>query len=157
VRACAASGRLATITVAGTLGGPGLSTALDRRVAAAADVDGWVLAGTGSSRAAANNAVHERAAALEERSGRLVRAGFVTCAPGLADVVAQLRSDGAHRIGVLPWFLAPGRLLDRAIAGARRAGARVMAEPLADDPDVAAAVWARHDTAVRRVASLAQR
>lgn len=48
--------------------------------------------------------------------------------PGVADVVARLRSEGAHRVAVASWLLAPGlfqRNLDRC-------GADVVAAPLSD-------------------------
>ena len=76
--------------------------------------DGWVLAGTGSSHRSANAELHHRARTLTARLGRPVRAAFVTAEPGIEDAVAQLRAAGCATIGLLPWFLAPGLLLDRA-------------------------------------------
>jgi sirohydrochlorin ferrochelatase len=48
--------------------------------------------------------------------------------PGVADVVARLRSDGARRVAVASWLLAPG-LFQRNL---ERCGADVVAAPLSD-------------------------
>jgi sirohydrochlorin ferrochelatase len=50
------------------------------------------------------------------------------CSPGVADVVARLRSDGARRVAVASWLLAPG-LFQRNL---ERCGADVVAAPLSD-------------------------
>jgi sirohydrochlorin ferrochelatase len=48
--------------------------------------------------------------------------------PGVTDVVARLRSDGASRVAVASWLLAPG-LFQRNL---ERCGADVVAAPLSD-------------------------
>jgi sirohydrochlorin ferrochelatase len=48
--------------------------------------------------------------------------------PGVADVVARLRSEGANRVAVASWLLAPG-LFQRNL---ERCGADVVAAPLSD-------------------------
>jgi sirohydrochlorin ferrochelatase len=107
---------------------------------AAGGVDGWVLAATGSTRNTANEAVDEVAAVLAARLGVPVRAAFVTAAPDIAASAAALREQGCTAPGLLSWFLAPGRLLDRAVAAAGRAELRPVAEPLGDHPATCGAV-----------------
>lgn len=133
------------VSVAGVLGThERIEDALLARVRTAGDVDGWVLAATGSSRPAANDAVHERAVGLARRLRRPVRAAFATAAtPGVAAAVASLRDAGCTSVAVLPWFLAPGLLLDRVTA---QAGVPVV-EPLADHAATADVVLARYDSA----------
>ncbi|GAY08555.1 sirohydrochlorin chelatase [Pseudonocardia sp. N23] len=136
------------VTVSPVLGEdptPLLAAARARLAEAGADLGdpdiGVVLAAAGSSDENANDVVRTLA-------GRLPRAiaAFATSAePSVDDAVACLRAVGAQRIVVLPWFLAPGRLLDRVEARAVAADrAATVAEPLGDHPLVAATVLARH-------------
>lgn len=135
------------VTVAGTLGS---RRALREAVVARASstVDGWVLAATGSSHPSANDAVRAAAEQLGRRLGVAVRAGFVTNAdPDIASAVGALRSARCATVGLLPWFLAPGRLLDRAIASASAVGVSVVAEPLADHDGAADAALDAYEAA----------
>lgn len=73
--------------------------------------------------------------------------------PSLADAVARLRRQGARRVVVAPWFLAPGRLPDRVQCFADAAGI-AMAAPLGSHPLVAETVLDRFDQIVaERVAA----
>ncbi|GAA1848410.1 sirohydrochlorin chelatase [Pseudonocardia ailaonensis] len=100
---------------------------------------GIVLAATGSTHAAANEVVHRLAARWP---GTL--AGFATATPGIGHAVARLRAQGAERIAVASWFLAPGRLLDRVH---EQAGAPV-AEALGAHPAIADLVITRYRRAL---------
>jgi len=64
---------------------------------------------------------------------------------GVADVVARLRAEGARRVAVASWLLAPG-LFQRSL---QQCGADVVAEPLADHPAVPAVLQNRYETALR--------
>jgi sirohydrochlorin ferrochelatase len=111
---------------------------------------GLVLAYAGTTDSAAAAAVHGLAARWQRRSGAEVRVAHAAHgAPRLAEVVAQLRADGARRVDVAPWFLAPGRLLDGVLAAAAAAGADAVAAPLGDAPALVEAVLGRFDAAAR--------
>jgi sirohydrochlorin ferrochelatase len=141
------------LSVAPVLGGdPRLAaTALHRLTRAAGALDdpelGVVLAATGSSRASANDSVHQLAsswAGLHPWRGCL--AAFATdVSPSVPEAIARLRAAGAARIAVASWFLAPGLLPTRvhtaALATAPDAG---IAAPLGPDPSVAAVVVDRY-------------
>lgn len=96
----------------------------DRVVAAGVDTGdaaaGVVLAAVGSSDARANDRTRALApvlAAGTRWAGTAVC--FATAAePTVAQAISQLRSRGARRIVIAPWFLAPGRLTDRLGAAA---------------------------------------
>jgi sirohydrochlorin ferrochelatase len=64
--------------------------------------------------------------------------------PGVADVVARLRADGAKRVAVASWLLAPG-LFQRNVD---RCGADVVADPLADHAAVLQVIRSRYDRAM---------
>lgn len=105
--------------------------------------EGVVLLGTGSSHESANREVHAVAERVQRALDVPVRTGFVTRGASLESAVESVRARGAARPAVVPWFLAPGRLLD---AGARRAsaaGADVVAPPLADDDRLVDVVLSR--------------
>lgn len=140
------------ITTSPVLGGHrGLSTAALRRLAAVAgplqDAGlGVVLAAIGSSHVPANAAVADVVAGWTRRFGwHGGSAAFATTTtPTVTEAVAALRADGAHRVAVAQWILAPGLLPDRIVRDASEAGAPVAA-PLGADPDVACSVLARYD------------
>jgi sirohydrochlorin ferrochelatase len=164
------------ITISPVLGGHrGLSTAALRRLSAALTADpanrsdvaaplhdpglGVVLAAIGSSHAPANAAVADLVAGWTRRFGwHGGSAAFATTtAPTVSQAVADLRADGARRIAVVQWILAPGLLPDRIVRDAAAAGASV-ADALAADPGVVRAVLDRFDhtaagSAHRRAAS----
>lgn len=146
--AALANGRV-HVTIASTLGpDPDLDAVLAERAAQVVDVEGWVLAATGSSHDDANETIRAHAPRLARRLRLPVRPGFVTCAaPDIAASVASLRDAGCRRVGLLPWFLASGVLLDRAIDQARSAGATVVAGTLADSDVTARVVLSRYSVA----------
>ncbi|MCW0213671.1 MAG: sirohydrochlorin chelatase [Pseudonocardia sp.] len=101
---------------------------------------GVVLAGTGSSHAAANATVASLAARWPSTA-----AAFATAEPDVGAAIAGLRRRGARRLAVASWFLAPGRLLDR-VHGA--AGGAPVGEALGAHPAVADVVLARYRAAL---------
>lgn len=116
--------------------------------------DGYVVMATGSSNHQANATVQHTAAALAARTGRPVEAGFVTAAPCIGHAVTHLEHRDVTCVGVLPWFLAPGLLLDKgaaaAVAAVSEAGLAFggVARPLADDDGVARLVLHRVASAI---------
>jgi sirohydrochlorin ferrochelatase len=122
----------------------------DLLASAAAEMggDGYLLFGPGSSYAAANEDVHLRARRLSRRLAVPVRAAFVTVDRSVADGVAELRAAGCRRPAALPWFLAPGRLLDRGLDQLAAACVSRVAPPLAGDPRLAQVVLSRYDEQV---------
>jgi sirohydrochlorin ferrochelatase len=145
VRLAVARNHRLDVRIAATLGSDAaLLDAAAQRAARAPSCDGWILAATGSSHGPANAAVVETATKLSRRLRRPVQAAFVTAVPEIAAVWAGLRDAGCAEIGLLPWFLAPGRLLDRVEAQAAALGVTTVVAPLADDPATARAVLARY-------------
>jgi sirohydrochlorin ferrochelatase len=65
--------------------------------------------------------------------------------PGVADVVARLRAEGAHRVAVASWLLAPG-LFQRNL---ERCGADAVGAPLSDHEAVLDVLEARYCSADR--------
>jgi sirohydrochlorin ferrochelatase len=141
------------IATAPVLGGhPGLSAGALRRLAAVAGplADpglGVVLAAIGSSHAPANAAVGEVVGGWARRFGWHggIAAFATTTSPTITEAVDALRADGARRVAVAQWILAPGLLPDRIVRDAVAADAPVAA-PLGADPDVARAVLDRYAT-----------
>ncbi len=88
-----------------------------------------LLLAVGSSRAEANEAVHELAERWSARRLGPVWAGFATTGdPSAGEVLRRAEAQG-RRIGVVPLFLAPGLLLDATARAALDMEAEV-AEPL---------------------------
>lgn len=150
------SPRLA-VTVGDVLGpDPWLESAALRRLAEAgvrpADpATGVVLAGAGSSHAPANAAVAAIAERWAARSGWAgVEPAFASAGePSVATAVARLRAQGASRIAVASWFLAPGLLPDRITAQALELFPEAgIAAPLGADPEVAELVLHRYSEAL---------
>ena len=113
---------------------------------------GVVLAGVGSSHAPANAAVAAVAARGAARFGWAgARAGFATASPAVPCAIAALRAEGARRVAVAQWILAPGLLPDRIAAAAAAAGVPVAA-PLGAHPAVAELVADHHAQAQRPAA-----
>jgi sirohydrochlorin ferrochelatase len=63
--------------------------------------------------------------------------------PGVADVVARLRADGARRVAVASWLLAPG-LFQRNL---ERCGADAVGAPLSDHDAVLDVLVSRYRSA----------
>ncbi len=120
--------RAATVAELARLGGG----AEPRGAQCAAGHDGVLLLGVGSSHDAANAEVDE----VAERVGRALevpaRAAFVTRGRTLHDALSELTQRGAASPAVVPWFLAPGRLLDAGLESARSLGLHATAATLSD-------------------------
>ncbi|MBV2363124.1 sirohydrochlorin chelatase [Streptomonospora nanhaiensis] len=111
--------------------------------------DAVVLAAAGSSDPAARAEVADAAARLAAHLATPVAQAYVaTARPTVCEAVARLREQGAARVGVAAWLLAPG-LFHRRLA---QAGADTVAAPLCPDPAVADIVAARYHAAVRAAA-----
>jgi sirohydrochlorin ferrochelatase len=110
--------------------------------------DGYLLFGPGSSHLPANDEVHRRARRLSRRLQAPVKAAFVTTEPSVDDAMAALRAEGSKRPAALPWFLAPGRLMDRGLHQLTAAGVERTADPLAFDSRLAGVVLSRYDEQV---------
>ncbi|WP_236982143.1 sirohydrochlorin chelatase [Mycobacterium kiyosense] len=119
------------------------------------DSVGVLVVAIGSSNPVAN----ARTAAVAPRLAAGTRWAAVATAfathtePSLDEAVDELRSQGAGRVVIAPWFLAPGRIPDRVERFARGAGA-AMAAPLGAHRLVAATVLDRFDqAAAQRIAA----
>lgn len=154
-RAAAVPVDVGLATVLGPVDGPLLdrraldlmTSALIRRLhqtGVLADADGILLAGAGSRDDAALRTVDLVAEALGTALERPCRTGYASGGgPGVAEAVAALRADGARRIAVGSYFLAPGLLHDRVVGQALAAGALAVAGPLGTAPEIARLVVAR--------------
>ncbi|KUI30417.1 sirohydrochlorin ferrochelatase [Mycobacterium sp. IS-1742] len=107
---------------------------------------GVIVVAVGSSDVAANARTSTIAPALA--AGTRWAGSQVAFATGphadLAGTAADLRRSGAHRLVILPWFLAHGRITDRVAEFAAREDIS-MAEPLGSHNLVAATVLDRFD------------
>lgn len=146
-----------TVRVADVLGptgdevDPGLLAGLRRRLAEAdpGRFDALVLAAAGTRDARARGSVGRVAAALGAGLGVPVRVSYASAAPPSVDAaVARLRADGARRVAVAAYFLAPGLFHDAVAAQAREAGAVAVSAPLTDAPELADLVLRRVDAAL---------
>ncbi|WP_336048629.1 sirohydrochlorin chelatase [Streptomyces sp. CA2R101] len=156
----AATARLPLLTVrqAEVLGpSPLLTAALERRLAQAGvrpgdrGSTGVVLASAGSSDPEASAVIAEIAREWRHTAGWCaVRPAFASASlPRTADAVRELRAEGVGRVAVAPYVIAPGFLPDRIAAGAREAGADVLAPVLGPAPELARLLLRRYDGAVR--------
>ncbi|MFR9673191.1 sirohydrochlorin chelatase [Streptomyces sp. TR06-5] len=135
---------------------PLLLTALEHRLfGAAPDTEpgrtGVVLAAAGSSDPTALEAVEGLAARWERDAGwAAVRTAYASGdLPGTADAVRGVRATaGVRRVAVVPYVIAPGRLPDRIAAGAREAGADVLAPEIGAAPELVRLLSDRFDEAV---------
>ncbi|MFD7661970.1 sirohydrochlorin chelatase [Streptomyces sp. NPDC059788] len=156
-----AAARLPRLTVhrADVLGpSPLLTAALERRLYEAGlrpgdrRSTGVVLASAGSSDPEAIAVIAEIAREWRRTTGwYAVRPAFASASlPRTADAVRALRADGAERVAVAPYVIAPGFLPDRIAHGAEEAGADVLAEVLGPAPELARLLARRYDEALRR-------
>jgi sirohydrochlorin ferrochelatase len=149
---------------------PGLLHALDRRLAEAdAAADGGavgdgragstavVLAAAGSSRPSANAAVAQMAADWKAARGwRAVLPAYASAAsPTPEQAVAALLRDGAQRVVVASYLLAPGLFADRIRGASLAAGAAAVSRPLGAAPEVADLLLQRYTEACTTGASSA--
>ncbi|ARF76058.1 cobalamin biosynthesis protein CbiX [Kitasatospora albolonga] len=109
---------------------------------------GLVLASAGSSDPEAIAVIAEIARELRHTGWCAVRPAFASAAlPRTEDAVRALRAEGADRVAVAPYVIAPGRLPDRIAAGAKAAGADVLADVLGPAPELARLLLDRYDEA----------
>ena len=145
----AATGR-DDVTLAETFGpDPALVAAAAARLRGAGmrDGDAVVLAVAGSS----DPFAQADGATAAERLARVLRAPVTLATiaaggPRVGEAVARLRAEGASRVAIASWLLAPG-LFRRSLA---ESGADVVAEPLATHGAVAGLVIARYTAALSR-------
>ena len=111
---------------------------------------GVLLVAAGSSDPSANALVHEVAAGWPGTAAAFAAA----TEPAVGAAATAQRRSGARRIAIAPWFLAPGRLLDRvAAAGGPDA---VVADPLGAHPGVAEVVLSRYAVAAAAQAPMSR-
>ncbi|PVC84723.1 cobalamin biosynthesis protein CbiX [Streptomyces sp. CS090A] len=109
---------------------------------------GLVLASAGSTDPEAIAVIAEIARELRHTGWCAVRPAFASASlPRTEDVVRALRAEGAERVAVAPYVIAPGRLPDRIAAGAEAAGADVLADVLGPAPELARLLLERYDEA----------
>ncbi|MEW2029512.1 sirohydrochlorin chelatase [Streptomyces roseifaciens] len=143
------------VTRAQVLGpAPLLTAALERRLRQAGlplgdrRPTGVVLASAGSSDPEANAVIADIAREWRRTGWCAVRPAFASASPPhVADAVRALRAEGARRVAVAPYVLAPGRLPDRIARGAAEGGADVLADVLGAAPEVVALVVRRYEEA----------
>ncbi|MDH2411423.1 sirohydrochlorin chelatase [Streptomyces chitinivorans] len=113
---------------------------------------GVVLASAGSSDPEAIAVIADIAREWRHISGWCaVRPAFASASlPRTADAVRELRAQGVRRVAVAPYVIAPGFLPDRIAAGAREAGADLLAPVLGDAPQLARLMARRYDEALVR-------
>lgn len=111
---------------------------------------GVVLASAGSSDPEAIAVIAETAREWRcAAEWRAVRPAFASASPPrTADAVRALRAEGCARVAVAPYVVAPGRLPDRIVAGAREAGADILAPVLGDASYLAELLALRYAQAV---------
>lgn len=112
---------------------------------------GVVLAAIGSSHPAANAAVERLASAMASRHrwhGAI--AAFATAvSPGVSEAIERLRADGAGRVAVASWFLAPGLLPSRVLRASLAADPAIpVADPLGAHAAVAEVIVDRYRRAL---------
>jgi sirohydrochlorin ferrochelatase len=135
-----------------------LAAALERRLAEAGlpaagrHRTGVVLASAGTSDPAAIAVIEAFARWWRDAAGwRRVLPAYASAAlPQTPDAVRALRADGIRRVAVAPCVIAPGRLPDRIVAGAREARADVLAPVLGDAPELARLLVRRYREAGAR-------
>ncbi|OBA93144.1 sirohydrochlorin ferrochelatase [Mycobacteriaceae bacterium 1482268.1] len=109
---------------------------------------GVLVTAVGSSNPAANARTEAVARELTLTTRWAATTAFATGAhPNLAHAADLLRRDGAERLVVAPWFLAPGTIIDRVSEFARSQGIP-MSSPLGAHRQVAETVLDRFDAVV---------
>ncbi|OEV04400.1 sirohydrochlorin chelatase [Streptomyces oceani] len=136
-----------------------LVTALERRLSEAglrptpaeAARTGVVLASAGSTDPGAHAVITEVARQWRRARGwHAVRPAFASATgPGTAEAVRRLRAEGAERVAVAPYVIAPGRLPERIVEGAGEAGADVLAPVLGAAEELVRVLLLRYDEARR--------
>ena len=130
--------------------------ALERRLSEAGQDPGEdpartavVLASAGSSHPAANASIARIASGWQAARGWLaVRPAYASAArPTPAEAVAGLRRDGARRVVVASYLLAPGLFADRIRDSSLAAGALAVSAPLGAADEVADVLLDRYQEA----------
>jgi sirohydrochlorin ferrochelatase len=112
--------------------------------------DAVVLGAAGSRDERALATVDRVARALGDALGVPARAGYASgVGEPVGTAVAHLAASGASRIAYASFFLAAGRLADRAAASAKSGGAAVIATPLVDAPELVELIGIRFAAASR--------
>jgi len=120
------------------------------------EYDALVLAAAGTRDATARATVAAAASALGTAAGVPCVTAYASAAgPTPGEAVLSLRRQGARRVAVAAYFLAPGLLYDRAVASAIDAGAIGVAGPLGDAPELVRLILDRAATAPELVVAAA--
>lgn len=133
---------------------PALTGALTRRLAEVGTRPGErgtavVLAAAGSSDPESNATVAGIAAGWERRGATRVIPAYASAAsPTPAEAVARARAEGARRVAIASYFLAPGYFADEVRRSGLAAGAAAVAPVLGAAPEVADVVLERYDERV---------
>src|SRR5262249_56232675 len=107
-------------------------------------LDGGGVGGGGTRDRAALVTVELAARALGHRLGVPCRPAYASAsAPTAGEAVERLRRNGARRVAMAAYFLAPGLLYDAAVDSARAAGAVAAAQPLGAAQELAGLVLDR--------------
>ena len=111
-------------------------------------LDAVVLASAGSNQAEARAEVRDLATLLGARLGLPVAVAHLSGpGPTIAEVAADLRDRGHHRLAVASHLLAPGVFLDRARRQGEEAGALAVSAELGTHPAISTLVAARYAAA----------
>lgn len=109
---------------------------------------GVLVTAVGSSRPEANARTEMVALELTLTTRWTATTAFATGPyPSLVEAAALLKSRGARRLVIAPWFLAPGKIIDR-VAEFSRAQGIPMSSPLGAHRQVAETVLDRFDQAL---------
>ncbi|MBT1001229.1 sirohydrochlorin chelatase [Paenarthrobacter sp. DKR-5] len=128
-----------------------LAALLDRRLAeaGAAPEDAVVLAAAGSSDPHAARDVQQLAGMLAElRANRILAAYGASAEPDVPSAVAVLRKEGAPRVVIASYLLAPGYFHSQLL----KAGADLVTQPLLPDESLARIALDRFDEALAKAA-----
>lgn len=107
--------------------------------------DAVVMAVAGTRDAAGREQARSMLPLLSAELGHELSIGFIAAAePSVADAVARARAEGARRVAVASYLLAPGHFQGR-LAGS---GADLVAAPLGDHPLIAEIIADRYAAAV---------
>jgi sirohydrochlorin ferrochelatase len=108
-----------------------------------------VLAAAGSSDPAANATVARMARTWKTQGWWDVRPAYASATdPTPAEAVRTLQAEGAPRVVVASYFLAPGHFADRVRAQSLAAGATTVSPVLGPAPELAAIILDRYHEAL---------
>lgn len=140
------------VTASRTLGpSPVLVAALERRLREAGiwagdPRVGIVLGAAGTSDPAARQQIEQLASEWAGTGWAGVACAYASAGgPDVAAAATQLRDQGAERVVLAPYVLAPGILPDRLLAGAKAARLDALAPVLGAAPEVASVIIERYE------------